>query len=583
MSENSVILYKNETIIQSGEKLSNLTVSSSSDGDFLSIIGGGTAFNITMAQGGSCSVLGGTLSDFVANGGVINISEGYGKNLTINSGTTVYVDQNNNTFVENITVAKGATLSVFNGSINNLTTLSGARLWLYGGTFTDSLFCNGLKLSFYAPITITGILKLECSLNSTAVINAANGEINVNLSVIDTSKNPAIASWQNITANILSITITEDLSPASYKLAGKASAFDSPVVIRNQDGKQIATIKKEGATAFSDKLAYRLNTDSNALLTVEVEESHTLELNTNTLQNTALVKTFGNQASLFMKNSMEASWNESINVTVTTSGDAAEFKAIKDNITDVFLATSTGPWKAGFSACNTHTGELMPLAGLNRYEDIFIGACDDAILLLSDMDDAIFGDDIYTNSPAETNTSRLTNLTEIRAGAGNDVIDMTSIRLDIYNADIVLYGGDGNDTLWAPDQGAKLFGDNGNDHIAGGAGNDILVGGAGDDILNGVGGQDIYAFCKNWGHDCVLLDGNSDFRLWFDDDIQLSMEHTDNSAIITDGTNSVTIITDDFESIENKILVGNADGQEFNNWNYEVLKSIGAFQLSSSF
>ncbi len=60
----------------------------------------------------------------------------------------------------------------------------------------------------------------------------------------------------------------------------------------------------------------------------------------------------------------------------------------------------------------------------------------------------------------------------------------------------LLFGGDGNDTLYALDAGGStannvLVGGAGNDSITGGSGRDLLIGGLGADALGGAGGDDI--------------------------------------------------------------------------------------------
>src|SRR5690606_30939944 len=58
-----------------------------------------------------------------------------------------------------------------------------------------------------------------------------------------------------------------------------------------------------------------------------------------------------------------------------------------------------------------------------------------------------------------------TDVLEIRTGAGDDVVDATSIAAGTIG--VVLDGGDGNDVLLAHDGGATLLG---------GAGDDVLIG-----------------------------------------------------------------------------------------------------------
>lgn len=56
---------------------------------------------------------------------------------------------------------------------------------------------------------------------------------------------------------------------------------------------------------------------------------------------------------------------------------------------------------------------------------------------------------------------------------------------------VLLFGGDGNDLLWAGSSASVLVGGKGNDFLHGGSGQDVLIGGLGNDCLSGQGGQDL--------------------------------------------------------------------------------------------
>ena len=57
--------------------------------------------------------------------------------------------------------------------------------------------------------------------------------------------------------------------------------------------------------------------------------------------------------------------------------------------------------------------------------------------------------------------------------------------------DDILYGGDGNDTMYGIGGHDELHGGRGNDDMSGNSGNDILYGNDGDDVMNGNSGNDI--------------------------------------------------------------------------------------------
>lgn len=73
-------------------------------------------------------------------------------------------------------------------------------------------------------------------------------------------------------------------------------------------------------------------------------------------------------------------------------------------------------------------------------------------------------------------------------GAGDDVID--DISGTILTGTNLLYGGAGNDTIWAGDGNDTLFGDADNDQLSGEGDDDVLYGGAGIDTLYGGTGND---------------------------------------------------------------------------------------------
>ena len=240
-------------------------------------------------------------------------------------------------------------------------------------------------------------------------------------------------------------------------------------------------------------------------------------------------------------------------VAIPEAGNSAPavWTAAEDGVTDVFLAKANGTWTAAYMAQHvgsvndwTGTQELVDLGGKNRLGDFFAGAATDAnVLLLTDdkNGDALFVDDVYTALPGSVaeQQARIACIREIRAGAGNDVVDMTSRRFEYVGDGLTVRGGDGDDTIWANKGDNMLFGDAGNDRIAGASGNDVLAGGSGNDRMHGGGGRDVFTFGSNWGKDTVeqLADGN--VTLWF-----LSGNAANwNAAALTysDGANSVAV------------------------------------------
>ena len=245
---------------------------------------------------------------------------------------------------------------------------------------------------------------------------------------------------------------------------------------------------------------------------------------------------------------------------------------------DVFFATVADGdvWTAKYQAKNTVTGETAAIAGKNRIRDTFTGSASDAnILYLTDAanGDALFMDDIYSEFGE---AARLSLIREVRAGAGDDVVDMTGIHYTANLAGMTARGGSGDDILWGAEGGNSLFGDAGNDIISGGTGDDLIAGGAGDDILKGGGGNDTFTFCVNWGTDVISQAAGGKVALWFAEDKEaITTSELDGNAIFTDGVSKVTV--EGFKLADVEVHYGN-DGSD----QCVSLNNAGAFLDSSA-
>ncbi|MBQ7177339.1 MAG: hypothetical protein IJS08_07990 [Victivallales bacterium] len=272
-----------------------------------------------------------------------------------------------------------------------------------------------------------------------------------------------------------------------------------------------------------------------------------------------------------------------IQSTVTIENEQADAEAFVSKTNgkvDIMLAQPSGKWGANYFAQHTGdlvngwsgTGESVLLSGKNRIEDIFVGSHDSNMLLLSDdaKGDALILDDVYTNGVSQ---SRLSGIDQIFAGAGNDVIDLTSSRYPYVGTGIAVYGGLGNDTIWMASGNNIVFGDAGNDRIIGASGDDIIVGGSGKDSLHGGGGDDTFCFCDNWGQDTVdqLPDGS--VTLWFANGNEANWDAA--TCTYKDGSNSVKVSG---VSKENITLKFGDDGSA----QYDQLLAAGAFSEAAS-
>ena len=227
-------------------------------------------------------------------------------------------------------------------------------------------------------------------------------------------------------------------------------------------------------------------------------------------------------------------------------------KSNEDGNDDLFFATTNGTWENIYYAQHvgsindwTGTNEIISASGKGRIQNLFFGSSDPNVLCLTDGEngDAIFVDDVYTELPegVEEHTARLYKIQEVRAGFGDDIVDMTSQRFEYTGDGLTIRGGDGNDTIWANKGDNFLFGDAGNDRIVGASGNDMIAGGIGNDRMHGGGGDDIFTFCDNWGTDTVEQLAGGSVTLWFTSEMEGKVAWDDLSESYTDGVNHVSV------------------------------------------
>lgn len=223
--------------------------------------------------------------------------------------------------------------------------------------------------------------------------------------------------------------------------------------------------------------------------------------------------------------------------------DADVIRSAENEAGDIFFAKVSGSWDAAHQARNTVSGETAVIAGKNRICDVFAGS-DNNILYLTDDDngDALFLDDIFSAiaDGVDVKSARLSRISEIRAGAGSDVVDLTIANFTPGKNDgMICRGGAGDDVIFAASGKNKLFGDGGNDRISGGTEDDLICGGAGNDILNGCGGNDIFAFGSHWGCDVVRQNEDGTVTLWIEGGSWANWSETD--RVYSDGTNTITV------------------------------------------
>ena len=273
-------------------------------------------------------------------------------------------------------------------------------------------------------------------------------------------------------------------------------------------------------------------------------------------------------------------WTVGEPVAATAADNAPKLiRSDADGDADLFFAKSIGTWESGYLAQHVGsisdwdgTNEYAAVYGKNKLADIIEGSTDANILLMTDDEngDGLFVDDIYSALPGSVSEqqSRIARIDEIRAGFGNDIVDMTSQQFEYIGDGLTIRGGAGNDIIWANKGDNRLFGDAGNDRIVGASGNDVIAGGIGNDRMHGGGGNDVFTFCDNWGTDTVEQLESGSVTLWFasGDESNWNAE----TMTYTDGVNSVTVKGVTAEQITLKF---GDDGSD----QFATLSGMGAF------
>jgi len=170
---------------------------------------------------------------------------------------------------------------------------------------------------------------------------------------------------------------------------------------------------------------------------------------------------------------------------------------------DSLVLSPSGTWSKSYRAqsdflvaasVQSTANKLVALTGMNRFETVSNGGDGTDTVSLTSGNDALFVDDAFSqlNAQAAAEVGRLVAIESIDAGAGDDLIDLTTIKFALAGFSVL--GGAGNDTIW---------GGQGADAINGGDGNDVLLGGAGSDTLTGGAGSDVFLFASGSGQDSI--------------------------------------------------------------------------------
>jgi Ca2+-binding RTX toxin-like protein len=265
--------------------------------------------------------------------------------------------------------------------------------------------------------------------------------------------------------------------------------------------------------------------------------------------------------------------------------DTANYTLETSNVV-VSLATQNVGQNTGAGGFDTLSGienlagtayddALIGNSGDNRLEgnsggDILDGGDGDDVLVGGSGNDNLnggHGDDVleggtgvnwalYNTGLSAYVTIDLTIETQNTFGAGTDTIrDIENVKgtsfgdlLTGNNSANELRGEGGNDWIWGGGGNDVLYGGSGIDVIDGGSGADDIIGGSGNDHFQGGTGADDFIFGNSWGNDAIwdFQSGSDRIDLSGVDGLtsfdQLEVENTDDGALYSYGSNSITLV-----------------------------------------
>ena len=564
----------------------------------MTILSGGVA-NLTTVTSGSMTISRGGVANYTTVNlrGSMYISSGGVANGTVVRGDNARMLISRGGVANSTTVSYGS-ICISSGGVANSTTInSGGRMYISGGGAHRGLLqiADGAAVSAYAGSVIDFTVSGR---------TAEDGYLINDLSRIQGTPD-------------YTITVSTTQASGTYVLAADAAGFDKTVTVVTDAGIELGELAIGSSPLVVGNHTYELALLGAALyFTVappeldpptdlvgsqdglswapDGAERYVVEYTTDGFTHALSVTTgesgldsfaFSAGDYVWRVRAEEGSpWSENAEFVSDGVPDAPQVIAPAANgIGDLFFANAKGVWEGDFAAKHVGvvsgwagTGEKVTLVGKNKLVDVFEGSTDTNILVMTDgaEGDALFVDDIYSAFPDKIAAqSRLARIDEVRAGAGDDIVDMTSQRFEYIGEGLTIRGGDGNDTIWATSGENFLFGDAGTDRVVGASGDDVIAGGIGDDSMHGGGGSDLFAFCSDWGVDTVEQLSDGDVTLWF---ASGSMDHWDASTLTyTEGNNTVTVsgVTADRVTLK----FGDDESEEF-----AQLAAAGAFAAYTS-
>ena len=488
----------------------------------------------------------------IKNGGIAYIlANAEAEKITVATSGNLYIAMGGN--AENITISGGSVHVATGGRISNVSVVDKGTVFLYGGSVIDG------------NVNVQGTIKLD----DLAVNNG-----NVNFVLGKNSNKAMVNDLSLLSGGTYSINV-ENALQGEYIIAENASGFDGTITVQNSSG-NLGSLNV-GKSISANGCTYSLNKNGNALIfgavvnstvsgvaatasgvtwdAITIATEYIINCSKDNFAHQLTVKSATNALDTFGMPSAAYQYQVSVNgknwstpakTDVTAATVPQKLISDKDSDMDLFFAKANGTWEDGFEA--EHQGiynnwigtrEHIALEGKNKIADVFTGSTDANVLVLTDdvNGDALFVDDVYTAFGKDA--ARLSQINEIRAGLGDDIVDLTSQKFAYAGDGVKIYGGLGNDTIWANNGENTLFGDAGNDRIVGGSGDDVIIGGIGNDSMHGGGGSDIFCFGEDWGSDTVEQLSGGSVTLWFAEGSAGNW----NAATLTytDGANSVKV------------------------------------------
>ena len=461
-------------------------------------------------------------------GGVKDLKVQCGGQAVLETGSVLY---GKNTFAGTVNV-KG---NISGGTMNNQDAAASVCF-----DFTERSVSNGFiinNISYCQNVDLGVSLKLSGDCGKYRLSEAGSDQLQTTIAVYDEKgKFYGNLNGQNVIVmgNREVSLLQEGLSLSIVTKESSYSAYEIPEVnVRTQNGVGV----------------WEQVTDGQSYVVQFSRDNFATVITVRTTAEAVTMNNLSGDIQWRVRSEMSDVWTNGENFTANAAPGSTVVQATKNWELDMLFANSSGVWEDGFSAQHQGavgswqgTQELVSLCGKNKVDDLFEGSSDANVLLLSDdiNGDALFVDDIYSKMAALTDPqARLCRISEIRAGKGDDIIDMTSQRFAYSGPETSIYGGEGNDIIWGGAVSNRLFGDSGDDRLVGASGDDILAGGSGNDSMHGGGGSDIFTFGGDWGNDTVEQLAAGSVTLWFKEG---SMDFWDAAAMTySDGKNSVRV------------------------------------------